>query len=163
MPLDETKPPLRFRKLRIAWSVFWGVACVLLIVLWVRSYRDEDVIPSTSEITLYSMHGTVVAMCSSDSAVRANTPDDVVSGTRVIGLVPPAEFMPVQTKTGFYAHRWSRTFWIVQSPDWFLVLAIVFFATLPYVRWFNRFSLRTLLTATALVAVVLGLAVYATR
>src|SRR4051812_13876178 len=29
---------MRFRKLRIAWSVFWGVAAVLLIVLWVRSY-----------------------------------------------------------------------------------------------------------------------------
>jgi hypothetical protein len=29
---------MRFRKLRIAWSVFWGLACVLLIVLWVRSY-----------------------------------------------------------------------------------------------------------------------------
>src|SRR4051794_4036182 len=30
---------MRFRKLRIAWSVFWGVACVLLIVLWVRSNK----------------------------------------------------------------------------------------------------------------------------
>ena len=29
---------MRFRKLRIAWSVTWGIACVLLIVLWVRSY-----------------------------------------------------------------------------------------------------------------------------
>src|SRR5262245_30694970 len=29
---------MRFRKLRIAWSVLWGVAAVLLIVLWVRSY-----------------------------------------------------------------------------------------------------------------------------
>ena len=29
---------MRFRKLRIAWSVFWGLAAVLLIVLWVRSY-----------------------------------------------------------------------------------------------------------------------------
>ena len=29
---------MRFRKLRIAWSVAWGVVAVLLIVLWVRSY-----------------------------------------------------------------------------------------------------------------------------
>src|SRR5262245_14496481 len=28
---------MRFRKLRIAWSVGWGLACVLLIALWVRS------------------------------------------------------------------------------------------------------------------------------
>src|SRR4051794_7644371 len=33
---------MRFRKPRIAWSVFWGVACVLLIVLWVRSYWWSD-------------------------------------------------------------------------------------------------------------------------
>src|SRR4051794_22609027 len=33
---------MRFRKLRIAWSVFWGVACVLLIALWVRSYLWID-------------------------------------------------------------------------------------------------------------------------
>jgi hypothetical protein len=29
---------MRFRKLRIAWSVGWGLLGVLLIVLWVRSY-----------------------------------------------------------------------------------------------------------------------------
>src|SRR6476661_3879782 len=33
---------MRFRKLRIAWSVFCGIACVLLIVLWVRSYWVRD-------------------------------------------------------------------------------------------------------------------------
>src|SRR2546423_1121564 len=29
---------MRFRKLRIAWSVVCGIACVLLIALWLRSY-----------------------------------------------------------------------------------------------------------------------------
>ena len=33
---------MRFRKLRIAWSVFWGLAAVLLIVLWVRSNQISD-------------------------------------------------------------------------------------------------------------------------
>ena len=34
---------MKYRKLRIAWSVFWGVACVLLVVLWARSdwYLDQ--------------------------------------------------------------------------------------------------------------------------
>src|SRR3954471_23472340 len=32
---------MRFRKLRIAWSVVWGLACVLLVVLWVRSHRPQ--------------------------------------------------------------------------------------------------------------------------
>src|SRR5262245_50076384 len=33
---------MRFRKLRIAWSVGCGVLCVLLIVMWVRSYWWAD-------------------------------------------------------------------------------------------------------------------------
>ena len=34
---------MRFRKLRIAWSVACLIACVLLIVLWVRSYWWVDI------------------------------------------------------------------------------------------------------------------------
>jgi hypothetical protein len=35
---------IRFRKLRIAWSVTWGVVAVLLVVLWVQSNHGEDLI-----------------------------------------------------------------------------------------------------------------------
>ena len=34
--------PRLIRGLRIAWSVWWGILCVLLIVLWVRSYWWVD-------------------------------------------------------------------------------------------------------------------------
>src|SRR3954469_13810361 len=33
---------MRFRKLRIAWSVFWGLAAVLLVMLCMRSYWWQD-------------------------------------------------------------------------------------------------------------------------
>ena len=29
---------MNYRKLRIAWSAVWGIAAVLLCVLWVRSH-----------------------------------------------------------------------------------------------------------------------------
>ena len=32
---------MKHRKLRIAWSVAWGIVAVLLIALWVRSYSVE--------------------------------------------------------------------------------------------------------------------------
>src|SRR5262245_15444138 len=32
------------RGLRIAWSVWWGIVCALLIVLWVRSYSLMEVV-----------------------------------------------------------------------------------------------------------------------
>jgi len=53
---------------------------------------------------------------------------------------------------------------IVFLPYWFLAIAMATSASLPWVsrcRW--RFSLRTLLIATTLVAVVLGLIVYVSR
>ena len=35
---------MKFRKLRIAWSIACCIACVLLIVLWVRSrYRRDSI------------------------------------------------------------------------------------------------------------------------
>src|SRR3954453_23888497 len=52
---------MRFRKLRIAWSVFWGLACLLLIELWVRSYFFADTvygeIPPVLSFTLNSYDG----------------------------------------------------------------------------------------------------------
>src|SRR6476469_394529 len=45
---------MRFRKLRIAWSVMCLIACVLLIALWVRSYSwvDGFGVPLTSKYFL---------------------------------------------------------------------------------------------------------------
>jgi hypothetical protein len=33
---------MRYRTLRIAWSVAWGMVAVLLIVFWVRSHHSSD-------------------------------------------------------------------------------------------------------------------------
>ena len=33
---------MKHRKLRIAWSVAWGIVAVLLVALWVRSYWRLD-------------------------------------------------------------------------------------------------------------------------
>ena len=38
---------MKYRKLRIAWSAFWGLAAVLLIVLWVRSYYCPEAFSQT--------------------------------------------------------------------------------------------------------------------
>src|SRR6267378_2351347 len=45
------------RYLRITWTVFCGIACVLLIALWVRSYRWQERIV----IGLYGEHGMQVS------------------------------------------------------------------------------------------------------
>jgi hypothetical protein len=41
---DKVTSAMKHRKLRIAWSVFWGIAAALLVALWVRSYSYFDAI-----------------------------------------------------------------------------------------------------------------------
>ena len=47
----------------------------------------------------------------------------------------------------------------ISVPHWFLTTIFAIAATAPWIRWSKRFSLRTLLLLTTLVAVVLGLVV----
>jgi hypothetical protein len=48
-------------------------------------------------------------------------------------------------------------------PYWFLLVIGGTCTAVPWIRWSSRFSLRTLLIATTLVAVLLGMFVYVTR
>jgi hypothetical protein len=48
-------------------------------------------------------------------------------------------------------------------PQWFPVLIFAALTDAPWIHWSKRFNLRTLLIATTLVAVVLGLVVYVAR
>src|SRR3954454_24663816 len=83
---------MRFRKLRIAWSVGCAVACVLLIVLWVRSYwRVEHLLwDRTTEsfcvsiypgrVSLESIHGPVMMPMGWSHVVFPHSGDDLISG-----------------------------------------------------------------------------------
>jgi hypothetical protein len=112
---------MKFRKLRITWTAFCGIACVLLIALWVRSYFvwDEEYRQLLRNFWIASGFGHF----------------SFTSGS------------------GF-------------SYGFPYLLPIMLFAGLavsPWIHWSRHFSLRTLLIATTLVAVVLGLIVYAAR
>jgi hypothetical protein len=55
----------------------------------------------------------------------------------------------------------SLTLWM---PNWLLVLVFATLAAVPWLPWWSkRFSLRTLLIATTLIAVILGAIVYAAK
>jgi hypothetical protein len=141
---------MRFRKLRIAWSVFWGLASVLLIVLWVRSYWRIEYIragapPPCIEI---KSAGGKFHFYRFSSAGKAFFDFESLSY--------------IEGDPTFATNTWdSYDSWYIVIPDWFATVAATMLGTTPWLRW--RFSLRTLLIATTLVAVVLGLAVYATH
>jgi hypothetical protein len=55
----------------------------------------------------------------------------------------------------------TATGYAIMVPHWFPTMAIAILAAIPWLRWSKRFSLRALLIATTLVALVLGLVVWA--
>jgi hypothetical protein len=147
--VDRKSGGMRFRKLRIAWSVGCAIACVLLLVLWVRSYwwEDQALVPRPG--------GTVIVLGSGH-------------GQLALGRVANnflTEWILLQEKAGYYNQTYlsgSSGYW--QVPHWIPMLCTAVSSVLPWIRQLKwRFSLRTLLIATTLVAVVLGLIVYAAR
>jgi hypothetical protein len=166
---------MRYRKLRIAWSVVWAIPCVLLIVLWVRSYFKLDYVYYEMTLKTYSMasyHGRF-------RIVRTDFfgPSQAKSQERMFYSLPlPAgkwRFyndwggQPLPSYLGFESSWLSgpipMNVWSV-VPYWFPTLACSLVALFPWLHKLRaRFTLRTLLTATTLVAVVLGLIVWSVR
>ena len=139
--------PRVVRYLRIAISASCLIACVLLIALWVRSYyRNDRIIRSSkASITLISSNRGLFHV-EQAWPYRGETQWERESSR------PHTDHNPA------FAWMWLDTFRSVQCPIWFLLLPGASFGVTPWVRW--RFSLRTLLIATTLVAVVLGLFVW---
>ena len=145
-------PRRRFRKLRIAWSVFWGVLAVLLCVQWVRSYWWVDAIGVDPTRQIVSYRGILFV----DGGVYYDAEWEGAPTLRRLGRIdflwasdPPVSLRNFSFSTG------PRTLTI---PQWLPVLVA---GLIAYSPWIRRFSLRTLLIATTLAAVLLGLAVWA--
>jgi hypothetical protein len=152
---------IRFRKTRIVWSVVWGVACLLLVVLWVRSSSILDVlqvrISSADVLALGSAEGVCYL-----SKFPSNTEPklwrigylemDVYFQGRTSARLPP-----------FGVNRWTPSHGVVTVPHWTASLFFAMVAAAPWHKWPTQFSLRTLLIITTLVGLGLGLIVYAAR
>jgi hypothetical protein len=59
-----------------------------------------------------------------------------------------------------YRFDWSRniSIWL---PHWLIVVVTLLLAAVPWIRWSRRFTIRTMLVVTTLIAVVMALAVTA--
>jgi len=145
---------LAIRRVRIAVSVFFGVLTVALCVLWVRSYFSFDIWklqPSSKRpIVVGSAYGHVT-----------------VSFRSKVGT-PMRRFMsqPLQLAK-WESQRVPRVFQFLNDrvvvPHWFVALLLIGLSATPWISQSRRFSLRTMLIATTLVAVVLELGVWLAR
>lgn len=155
------------RKLRIAVSVFFGVLTIVLCVLWVRSYWQVDSFTFRSKHRSYEL----ISVC---GKVRANR---WIPGGSVIIPLPPlsnntdwyfstaelSEFVALpsfsfQTQRQTVNGSWTDATFIT-FHYWLVCGMSLLGVCMPWIR--SRYSLRTLLIATTLVAVVLGLGMWA--
>ena len=147
------------RYVRIAVSVVSLVACVLLIVLWVRSLRAEDRLSghfgTSFGFRIYSSRGCIVCYAPNMPFQPSNVPWQLTIGSEYWLGKSDSRIASVPR---FHYHR--EEMWAT-LPHWFLLGTCMTFATVPWLPY--RYSLRTLLIATTLVAVGLGLVVYAVK
>ena len=150
---------MRFCKLRIAFSATCLVASVLLIVLWVRSYTTTDLIQLGSR-DAQSVFGRLLIY--GLDPTPGMEPDPFAIDSHPIGdkNYEPGSWNFSGEVLGF---RWEsgNGHWHLTVPDWAALLLTVALAAAPWIKW--RFSLRTLLIATTLVAVLLGLIFWFSR
>jgi hypothetical protein len=162
---------MRFRKLRIAWSVACGVICLLLILLWVRSYFRLDRIEwrFSRGIMSNSFRGQLgISWIKYRSALPAEfqgitfRSSPIVpgpNGTKV--NYNDGSGRPLPSLLGFKSSWISapvrRRVSTFVTPYWFPTLLSGIVASISLWRSSLRFSLRTMLIATTLVAVMLGI------
>jgi hypothetical protein len=152
---------MKYRKLRIAWSVAWGIAALLFVMLWVRSYHHYDF----ASHNFFGRRGFIVESIRGVGFVKYVPGAIVVNGYG--SSVPERSRIPAGTFAkgtwGGFNFSIHPSGLIFAVPFWFLALIAIVFAIGPWIRTVRRFSLRTLLIATTLVAVVLGLIVWAVQ
>ena len=153
---------MRYRKLRIAWSVGCGVVVLLLIALWAHTAHNQVKalawVSTSHTVSFVAYRYWMEAQFARPDwkptahlhSNRVDHPGPLVSPLRHWQLGP----FKYTGSTGV----------LICIPLWLPVVLSAFFGTLPWllpISKLRQFSLRPLLIATTLVAVVLGLAVYA--
>jgi hypothetical protein len=154
---------MKYRKLRIAWSVAWGVVAVLLVAFWVRSYWFYSAASGSIDncfISIETQSGE--SMLNVVTAYKA----PLQASWRSLP-VSVAQFRPQLPKSakggfGFWWWPYGKGFGGKVSHLHPIAIAAML-GTLPWLHCVTRFSLRTLLIATTLVAVGLGLIVWAAK
>ena len=150
--------------LRIAVTAVSLTACVLLIALWVRSsywwmddvslilFKDTAgvsqmlILRSWSSVVVFHTrpyHGAVPYRSRVSSEYAPYDPSDAV-------------YSSVLNKRWQLSYDWGGSELQVHCPHWLIIAIFAIVAAAPWVPRLRRFSLRTLLIATTLVAVVLG-------
>jgi hypothetical protein len=160
------------RRPRIAFSTVCGTVCLLLIALWVRSHSYHDILnqqTSSRQFRVYSRKGRLAfehIHPDRDPNIRRRgigplILKDLSSGRFLYSEPITGSGLPFGNHGFGFGHYAQDMTTRVFVPYWFPELVAAICAVVPWVPWSRRFSVRTLLCATTIVAVLLGAIVYA--
>ncbi|MGD9635170.1 MAG: hypothetical protein AB7G28_18855 [Pirellulales bacterium] len=151
-----------FRRARVVVSVFFGLLTLALSMLWVTSYsRQRHLMVRVSESTILvveSMNGRIL-INNVQNSVNYNPYWFDWNTTEISEQFAKfVAYLDNYVGFGFYSTASTHT---ALLPYWFVwsVFALIALSS----PWRFRFSLRTLLIATTLVALVLGPAIWMLR
>ncbi|MGD9632267.1 MAG: hypothetical protein AB7G28_25850 [Pirellulales bacterium] len=152
------------RKLRIAVSVFFGLLTVALCVLWVRSYWRVDALEANVAFYIFGVSSAVGEIEIGYEEFFFGV-DFSFSSTPIVPEVNKFLWFGWDGKSKFPTFGFGFDGLTLTLPIWFLALIC---AACAVTIWRStdastRFSRRTLLIATTLVAVVLGIGVWLAR
>ena len=155
--------------LRIAVTALSLTACLLLIALWVRSYTWVDMATGPrlgSRIVAVGSTPGVFCFTSFSAPSWWMSPwdkrsFDAVNWWRIMLAdgTPSLMWGKAYTSRMWGKFEYDSATWTIYFPYWFGVLISATVATITSIPWSRRFSLRTLLIATTLVALALGIVV----
>ena len=154
---------MKYRILRIAWSVFWALACVLFLVLWVRSYWYVDILNNKvwgNGVIGVAIYPSTMSCSLVRGPCELGNYSDTIDGYKAI-VTPPGQ-SPSPTFhwiTGFGSDG-TNCLLTFRFPLWFPVLLFGTLTTAPFMWLSRQFSLRTLLITTTLIAILLGMVVW---
>jgi hypothetical protein len=168
-----TRPRI-LRRLRIAVTAVSGTLCLLLIALWMRSYWRADELTLASRLRLTSIYGHIQYVT---APILFEKPWDYLSwrpSKGEIRAVTKTEAMLNDLDKKKIAHLSAvlgiggpsvrpSAAWLGSVPYWSVVCVAATLTIAIWIPWSNRFSLRTLLLTTTLVAILLGTVVYALK
>jgi hypothetical protein len=163
---------MNYRKAcKIAWTTAWGIACLLLVVLWVRSYSwvDNIIGPSkgSSRFGVATANGWLTVRYGNGKFNQQAFPEWTLLSTSAAEMEETYKQMEdsIKRTTATFSRPIHRFGWIqdwgFQFPYWLPAVLLLTLAVAPWLRM--RFSLRTLLIGMTVAAVLLGIVVYVIR
>jgi hypothetical protein len=142
--------------LRIAWTIFLAMLCVLWLALWVRSCwwvdRMSFALPAHTTIFCNLMPGSCGIEVSRGTLFPnlKNKHTETSEWLTKLKRSNPPHRIPTRLLGNFYLSPSG-----IIMPYWLLILLTAVAGAMPWLQL--RFSLRTLLIAITLVALALGL------